>query len=54
MAGALESLYLSGFVATARALTFAYINKDDLAVALEGLEGKIAGMITPIAQGGNK
>lgn len=54
MTGVSEPLSWSGIVATAGASTSAYFTKDDLAAVLAGLEGKIAGMLTSMTQGGKK
>lgn len=49
-----EPLRLSGIVATAGKSASAYATKDDLATALAGLEGKIAGMLTSMEQSSKK
>lgn len=45
---------MSSIVATAEAPTLAYVTKGDLAAALADLEGKIAGMLVSVGQGGKK
>lgn len=52
--GQSEPLWLSGIVATANASDSTYVTKDNLASALAGLKGKIAGMIASVSQGGRK
>ncbi|PIO36080.1 hypothetical protein AB205_0175550, partial [Aquarana catesbeiana] len=52
--GLAEPLHLSGVVATTNIPASAYVTKDDLASALAGLEGELAGMIASVTQGGKK
>lgn len=49
-----EPLRLSGIVATTGTSTSACVFKDDLAAAFVSTEGKIAGMLTSMAQDGKK
>lgn len=49
-----ELLCLSGIVATTGVSTLEYVTKDDLVLALAGLEDKIAGMIDSVTNGVNK